>query len=391
MQLLQWCSTKPSTEPTLGCLPNALCTSPLVNGLDQCAAAGRHSASPTRPPLSLLTRPLHVQSTSLQMGWISVQQLDGTVLKPGTRKQVWLGSHSVAPNAGVRILTPWVNGSDPIFLGFRTAAGGGEASMTCISLHMAWPRSDRSSGAGWEAGPARHRNQRCAATAVHSRMQPLHWAAAWCVPSRSALPLPCRALQTRRCLPRLPSVCTSTNRGCRARLTQSTPCGGDPLQVSAQRFSWSAQRASGSRRKLVWNCSLVPCDCVPLAAPPHPCRTPPLATPPPAAPGASWAHAPSGLVVRFVSLANGGANVMICRKASPAKETLASCKAGQDYDCNGKVGFADPACKALLTAAGLAPPPPSRPPPAPRPPPPLRRPPPPTPVVRTGRLLRQAQ
>lgn len=110
-----------------------------------------------------------------------------------------------------------------------------------------------------------------------------------------------------------------------------------------------------------------------------------------AAAGATWAHTRSRLVVRFVSATSGGANVAVCRKASPAKETLASCKAGLDNDCNGKTGWADAVCKPLLTAAGLAPSPPPRPPPprpSPRPPPPIRRPPPP---VRTGRLLRQVQ
>lgn len=91
----------------------------------------------------------------------------------------------------------------------------------------------------------------------------------------------------------------------------------------------------------------------------------------------------------------------VCRKAVPARETLTSCKTGQDNDCNGKTGWADPVCKPLLLAAGLAPPPPRPPPPrppSPRPPPPLRRPPPPRPsprppppAVRAGRLLLQEQ
>ncbi|PRW33287.1 hypothetical protein C2E21_7824 [Chlorella sorokiniana] len=179
-----------------------------------------------------------------QMGWISAQQLDATTFKPGVSKQVWLGSHSAAANAGVRILTPWANGSDPIFLGFRTADGGDKA-------------------------------------------------------------LPATAVK-------------------RVHIYQS-PVSGTYDAVNS-----------------IWRGSL-------------------------ATAGAAWAHSATGLVVRFVSVSNGGANVAVCRKAAPAKETLASCKAGLDNDCNGKTGWADPVCKTLLTAAGLAPPPPPRPPPLPAP------------------------
>lgn len=71
----------------------------------------------------------------------------------------------------------------------------------------------------------------------------------------------------------------------------------------------------------------------------HAPATTPLACPPPACravPGATWSHNTTGLVFRFVNITNGGANMQICRKAVPAKETLASCKAGLDNDCNFK-------------------------------------------------------
>ena len=95
---------------------------------------------PTPPRLGRLRNPTHSTDCktvlSVQMGWISVQQLDATSLKPGTSKQVWLGSQSTAASAGLRILTPWANGSDPIFLGFRTAAGGGKGDLGCQQLNL---------------------------------------------------------------------------------------------------------------------------------------------------------------------------------------------------------------------------------------------------------------
>ncbi len=62
--------------------------------------------------------------------------------------------------------------------------------------------------------------------------------------------------------------------------------------------------------------------------------------------GQSWALPGTRLVVRLVRATNSAAVVTLCRKAGP--ETLASCQAGLDNDCNGKVGAADAACAPLL-------------------------------------------
>ena len=62
--------------------------------------------------------------------------------------------------------------------------------------------------------------------------------------------------------------------------------------------------------------------------------------------GKAWALRPPGLVVRLVRATNAAAAVTLCRMAGP--ETLASCRAGLDNDCNGKVGSQDAACQQLL-------------------------------------------
>ena len=96
--------------------------------------------------------------------------------------------------------------------------------------------------------------------------------------------------------------------------------------------------------------------------------------------GDAWTHPTAGLVVRVTGMTATTATVTLCRKAGA--ETLASCQAGRDHDCNGLVGAKDAACAKLLAAAGVAanataaarPPPP--PPPLRRSPPPAARPPP---------------
>ena len=111
-------------------------------------------------------------------------------------------------------------------------------------------------------------------------------------------------------------------------------------------------------------------------------------------PAQSWALTDAGLVVRLKSATSTAATVILCRKAGP--ETLASCQAGLDNDCNGRVGAQDAACLPMLVQAyGLAPKrpqplPPRRPPPSsqkllplkppPRQPSPRRPPPQPQPV-----------
>ncbi|KAL4421243.1 hypothetical protein ABPG75_010534 [Micractinium tetrahymenae] len=62
--------------------------------------------------------------------------------------------------------------------------------------------------------------------------------------------------------------------------------------------------------------------------------------------GQSWALRLPGLVVRLVRASNTAALVTLCRRAGP--ETLASCQAGLDNDCNGKAGSQDAACQLLL-------------------------------------------
>ena len=62
--------------------------------------------------------------------------------------------------------------------------------------------------------------------------------------------------------------------------------------------------------------------------------------------GSAWTHPTAGLVVRLKAAGRTAARVTLCRKAG--KETLASCQAGMDNDCNGLVGVKDPRCAVLL-------------------------------------------
>ena len=68
--------------------------------------------------------------------------------------------------------------------------------------------------------------------------------------------------------------------------------------------------------------------------------------------GGSWSAPAAGLVVRVKAASPTAATVTVCRKAGA--ETLASCKAGLDNDCNGLVGAKDPACVPLLAKAAGA-------------------------------------
>ncbi len=170
-----------------------------------------------------------------QMGWISVQQLDGTSLKPGHTLTTNISSQSLSYRSGLRIVPDWAPGTAPVFLGFRTKAGG-DSSFTDLARKL-------------------H---------IYS-----------------------------------------------ANITNSF----DP-QVT----TWETELGTA---------------------------------------GASWAHPTARLVVRLRSIAPGAATVSVCRKAGA--ETLASCRAGLDNNCNGLVGERDPACARLLErAAGAV----KRPPPA---------------------------
>ena len=88
--------------------------------------------------------------------------------------------------------------------------------------------------------------------------------------------------------------------------------------------------------------------CLPAAAlPPHLTSlhlSPPLHPSPPAA-NQAWEQPESGLVVRVKSTGAKAAAVTVCRRAG--RETLASCAAQLDNDCNGLTGSNDPTCTAL--------------------------------------------
>ena len=66
----------------------------------------------------------------LQLGWISVQQLDGTSLQAGQTVQLSLATQTSSANSGARIVPSWASGADPIFLGLRDAIG--ELRPVCL-------------------------------------------------------------------------------------------------------------------------------------------------------------------------------------------------------------------------------------------------------------------
>lgn len=68
--------------------------------------------------------PSGVFPSPLQLGWISVRQFNGSNLRPGQTVSTWITSQAAAPASGVRIVPTWAPAADPVFVGFRTAAGG---------------------------------------------------------------------------------------------------------------------------------------------------------------------------------------------------------------------------------------------------------------------------
>ena len=56
-------------------------------------------------------------------------------------------------------------------------------------------------------------------------------------------------------------------------------------------------------------------------------------------------------MIRLRALAGTTAQVSVCRVGGA--ETAATCAAGQDNDCNGLAGRADPACASLLPAPAV--------------------------------------
>lgn len=68
--------------------------------------------------------------------------------------------------------------------------------------------------------------------------------------------------------------------------------------------------------------------------------------------GASYTDPDTSLVVRVTGMTSATATITLCRRVGT--ETLASCKANLDGDCNGLVGTRDPACAKLLAADAAA-------------------------------------
>eukprot|EP00887_Chlorella_sp_A99_P000884 scaffold5.g884.t1 len=63
-----------------------------------------------------------------QAGWATVQQVDGSVLTPGTSLQLTLPTLATgAATNGARILPTWAPGREPVFLSYRTSAGADAA------------------------------------------------------------------------------------------------------------------------------------------------------------------------------------------------------------------------------------------------------------------------
>ncbi|KAL4440139.1 hypothetical protein ABPG75_003140 [Micractinium tetrahymenae] len=59
-----------------------------------------------------------------QLGWLSVQQLDGAALLPGQTVTSTMASQGASAFSGIQILPSWAAGVDPIFVGYRTRTGG---------------------------------------------------------------------------------------------------------------------------------------------------------------------------------------------------------------------------------------------------------------------------
>ncbi|KAL4421241.1 hypothetical protein ABPG75_010532 [Micractinium tetrahymenae] len=169
-----------------------------------------------------------------QLGWITAQQIDGTAITPGQTLTFNINSQSVSRQTGLRVTLG--TGTDPLFVGYRTKAGGDSGAPNSI--------------VGFYKAPGR----------LHLHTAPI------------------------------------------------------ANTFDAQPTDWKGTLSAA---------------------------------------GSAWAHPTAGLVVRLKSATATAAVVTLCRKAGP--ETMASCQAGLDNDCNGKVGSQDAACAALMSrAAALA-------------------------------------
>ena len=79
---------------------------------------------PSSLPPAALRCPPPPPPLSRQLGWLNVQQFNSSGLRAGAALQVRLNSQAVTPRSGLRIVPDWANGTDPIFLGYRTAERG---------------------------------------------------------------------------------------------------------------------------------------------------------------------------------------------------------------------------------------------------------------------------
>ncbi len=72
------------------------------------------------------------------------------------------------------------------------------------------------------------------------------------------------------------------------------------------------------------------------------------ATTPFLAANAAWSYPDADLVIRTQALNADEAQISFCRQAPGRRETAASCANRLDYNCDGRVGQADPQCLTFL-------------------------------------------
>lgn len=72
------------------------------------------------------------------MGWLNVQQLDGSSLTPGATVTATLPSSSTSAQSGLRVVPSWAAGATPVFLGLRSTANGdaGLAASLAGRVHV---------------------------------------------------------------------------------------------------------------------------------------------------------------------------------------------------------------------------------------------------------------
>ena len=116
-----------------------------------------------------------------QLGWITAQQINGSAIKPGQTLTFSINSQAVSRQAGLRITG--LNGSDPLFVGYRTKAGGDApapvdiagVSSTAGRLHLCECRGRGGLAAAmrfWLAQQGDRRSHICRCRINHERTQP---------------------------------------------------------------------------------------------------------------------------------------------------------------------------------------------------------------------------